>query len=61
MANSIAYITKHVNLLDEVFKKESVTAILDRPEIDSLFVGAKSIKVPRLFMNNAIVAIINAC
>lgn len=49
--NSIALITKANDMLDEVYKKASVTAILDTPNDMVKFIGAKTAKMPKLSLD----------
>lgn len=51
ISNSIALITKANDMLDEVYKKASVTAILDTPADMIQFVGAKTAKMPKLSLD----------
>ena len=45
VANSIALATKFVPLLDEVYKRDSLSAILDTAEERVRFVGAQTVKI----------------
>lgn len=45
--------TKFLSVLDEVYKRGSLTAILDDAALASQFVGTKSIKLPKLSVDGA--------
>ena len=45
MANSIALVTKFQPILDEIYKRESLTAFLDAPTKPVDFMGANVVKV----------------
>lgn len=45
MANTIQLVTKFVPIMDEVYKRESVTSILDTANSDVQFIGANVVKV----------------
>lgn len=45
MANTIQLVTKFVPIMDEVYKRESVTSILDTANSNVRFIGANQVKV----------------
>lgn len=51
MANSIALAEKYQPLLDEVMRDASVTSVLERGDMSDLFVGAKYVKIPKMFLD----------
>jgi hypothetical protein len=51
MANSIALATKYVPLLDEIYKREALTSILEKPERVGDFVGANTVKYYKTSMD----------
>ena len=51
MANTIQLVTKFVPIMDEVYKRESVTSILDTANSDVQFIGANVVKVFKFASN----------
>lgn len=51
MANSFELVTKYLPLLDEVYKAESKTAILDTANADLQFINADTVKIYQVDMN----------
>lgn len=49
--NSIALATKYAPLLDEVYKKNSLSAVLDTPEKNVLWDGADTVKLFKVELN----------
>lgn len=45
MANTIQLVTKFVPIMDEIYKRESVTSILDTANSNVRFIGANEVKV----------------
>ena len=45
MANTIQLVTKFVPIMDEIYKRESVTSILDTANSNVQFIGANVVKV----------------
>lgn len=45
MANTIQLVTKFVPIMDEIYKRESVTSILDTANSNVRFIGANQVKV----------------
>ena len=51
MANTIQLVTKFVPIMDEVYKRESVTSILDTANSNVRFIGANQVKVFKFASN----------
>lgn len=51
MPNSIALATKYEPILDEVYKRESLSAILDTANSNISWVGAETVKVAKMTLN----------
>ena len=51
MANTVNLVTKFVPIMDEVYKRESVTSILDTANSDVQFIGANVIKIFKFASN----------
>ena len=51
MANTVQLVTKFVPIMDEVYKRESVTSILDTANSNIQFIGANAVKVFKFASN----------
>ncbi len=48
MANSIATAANYSQVLDEIFQKEALTRIFDKPQILGEFTGVGEVKIPKV-------------
>lgn len=51
MANTVNLVTKFLPVMDEVYKRESVTSILDAANENVQFIGANAVKVFKFASN----------
>ncbi|MBQ2751331.1 MAG: hypothetical protein IJF25_02030, partial [Oscillospiraceae bacterium] len=45
--------TKFLSVLDEVYKRQAITAILDDAALANQFAGTKTVKIPRITVDGA--------